>query len=214
MPPIDKILESAAPGATIPPNVTEQLVHAHANSQLWTNPIPIVKPRRNLTWKKVPKKTKIVQSAFCEVCKITCNSEDVLEQHKLGKKHLKNMEKLKEAIAPPPVPNSLIGPQENPNKGNAATATAAAAAAAVAAAAAAAAVRKTKKKATAATVEDLETKRRKILEGGAAAGAVRMCTICNVVCNSAMVFAIHVAGKKHALMTKKHAGATSVATTT
>ena len=51
--------------------------------------------------------------------------------------------------------------------------------------------------------EDLETKRRKVLEGGAAAGAVRTCTICNVVCNSQTVFGSHLAGQKHAAMVKK-----------
>ena len=55
--------------------------------------------------------------------------------------------------------------------------------------------------------EDLETKKRKVLECGAAAGAVRSCTICNVVCNSQSVFNSHLAGQKHAAMVKKQAEA-------
>ncbi|GFY86992.1 hypothetical protein Acr_05g0006310 [Actinidia rufa] len=113
----------------------------------------------NSTWKRtLPKKTKIAQSAWCEVCKIECNSKDVLDQHKMGKKHQKNMEKLNQAIAPPCVTSSgvsvnpVIGPQANPDKGKA-----------------------TRKKA-AEPVEDLEAKRQKIMEGGAAADAVRLCT--------------------------------------
>ncbi|XP_057502418.1 uncharacterized protein LOC130786188 [Actinidia eriantha] len=218
--------------------------------------------------------------AWCEVCKVECNSEDVLNQHKTGKKHQKNVKKLNQAfapsccvapsglqrrvshaphvdpyshhlqcasyqppgvdpgasasslahshggaydpsvayahhlaaiyasgcnkdpnavnahpnatgvnqaIAPPWVAssgvsvNSVIGPLANPDKGKAA-----------------------RKKAK-ASVKDLEAKRRKIMEGGAAADAVRLCTICNVVCNSELVYACHMAGKKHASMMKKHA---------
>lgn len=51
----------------------------------------------------------------------------------------------------------------------------------------------------------LETKRRRVLAGGADAEAVHTCQICNVVCNSAIVFNSHLAGKKHASMLKKNA---------
>ncbi|GMP30715.1 hypothetical protein CsSME_00005249 [Camellia sinensis var. sinensis] len=188
-----------APGVTIPPNGMELLVPAQVSPTTWTK--AKLRPRGNNTWKRDPKKTKVVQSAWCEVCKVECNSQDVLEQHKLGKKHMKNMEKLKEATAPPPVAsgvsnNPVIGPQENPDKGKAAS------------------VQKTKNKA-AEPVEDLEMKKRKILEGGAAADAMMTCTVCNVVCNSEIVFQSHVAGRKHATMLKKHArGGAGVVTAT
>ncbi|XP_057487923.1 uncharacterized protein LOC130773972 [Actinidia eriantha] len=177
-----------ATGVTISPNGTKQSVRPHARINALGG---------NSTWKRtLPKKTKIAQSAWCEVCKIECNSKDVLDQHKMGKKHQKNMEKLNQAIAPPCVPSSgvsvnpVIGPQANPDKGKA-----------------------TRKKA-AEPVEDLEAKRRKIMEGGAAADAVRLCTICNVVCNSELVFAYHMAGKKHASMMKKQAVGASVTAAT
>lgn len=35
----------------------------------------------------------ITQPVHCEVCNITCDTADVLEIHKLGKKHLKNVQK-------------------------------------------------------------------------------------------------------------------------
>lgn len=193
-----------------------------------STPNPVIQPQMRHTWKKVPKKTKVVQSAWCEVCKVDCNSKDVLDQHKLGKKHLKNLQKLEVATltihtpivaapssaviveppttiaAPPasiatstslPVPTPVpapastdapfIGLQESSEKPTPKS-------------------KKSRRKAAART-EDLETKRRKILEGGAAVTAVRACSICNVVCNSDKVYNYHIAGQKHAMMAKKHA---------
>lgn len=165
-----------------------------------------------------------MQSAWCEVCKVDCNSRGVLDQHKLGKKHLKNLEKLKAKLAPAPaltitattpaviidhpvivaappaavaastsLPNSaiavvpadkpIIGPEENPEKSNG---------------------QKSRKR-SAARSENLETKKSRVLAGGADAGSVRACAICNVVCNSSTVFNYHLAGKIHATMVKKHA---------
>ncbi|KAK1440784.1 hypothetical protein QVD17_06615 [Tagetes erecta] len=165
-----------AVGATMPQDVSQQLIPIVPTQSAWTNPIPTVKPR--VPWKKIPKKTKIAQSAWCEICKIECNTRDVLDKHKLGKKHIKNMEKLNSA-ASVATSNPIIGPVENPQKGNSGT----------------------KKKAE--TSQELEMKKRKVLEGGAAANAVRTCEICNVVCNSDAVFRFHLAGQKHASMWKK-----------
>lgn len=176
---------------------------------------------------KAPKKTKIVQSQWCEVCKIDCNSKDVLDNHKLGKKHKRNLEKLRgpppivppaapaivpaslaivpaapaitlaapaiapaaPAVAPLPAPtsvNPIIGPLEKPNGAMSSNA------------------RKAKRRKAAASV-DVETKRLKVLGGGAAAEAIRTCTYCNVVCNSETVYSSHIAGHKHATNVKKHA---------
>ncbi|XP_010259231.1 PREDICTED: zinc finger RNA-binding protein 2-like [Nelumbo nucifera] len=181
----------------IRPNGTDTLVTVNPKPVTWTN--SKIRPI-NDAWRKRPKKTKIVQSAWCEVCKIDCNSKEVLDQHKLGKKHKKNLEKLeaakKEANAPipavAPVANDpLIGPKENPavEKGKTIS------------------VRPTKKKATSSSASgvDLETKRQKVMEGGAAPDAVKVCTICNVVCNSQIVFNYHLAGQKHIAMLKKQA---------
>ena len=54
----------------------------------------------------------------------------------------------------------------------------------------------------AASVQSLLAKRLKLVEGGAAADSVRVCTICNVVCNSQDVFEKHLTGKKHAAQVK------------
>ncbi|XP_073146908.1 uncharacterized protein [Henckelia pumila] len=177
----------------------KQMEVPHASGILAPN--PVTQSKKSNARIKYPKKTKIVQSAWCEVCKIDCNSKGVLDQHKLGKKHQKNLEKLRAATAPTPAHakhaasasllaptvappgKPVIGPEENPNKSKAAK------------------VEKT---------ENLETKKRKVLEGGAAANAVRTCTICNVVCNSETVFNYHLAGQKHASMIKKYASIAEV----
>ncbi|KAL8475792.1 hypothetical protein ACS0TY_028448 [Phlomoides rotata] len=194
---------------TSTPNLTNQLQRRHPG-------------------KKGPKKTKVVQSAWCEVCKIDCNSSGVLDQHKLGKKHLKNLEKLKAKLAPAPAavltatattpavivdPSiivaappaavaastssgdaaaavaPIIGPEENPEKSSG---------------------QKSRKR-SAARREDLETKKQRVLAGGADAESVHACDICNVVCNSATVFNYHLAGKIHASSVKKQALKTAAA---
>nr|GEX58404.1 zinc finger RNA-binding protein [Tanacetum cinerariifolium] len=139
-------------GETVPQDGSQHLVPAIPTHSNWPNQKSTVQPRG--PWKKIPKKTKIAQSAWCEICKIECNTKDVLDQHKLG-------------------------PSENPKKGTSGS----------------------KKKAE--TPQELEMKRRKVLEGGAAASAVRTCSFCNVVCNSDTVFRYHLAGQKHASMLKK-----------
>lgn len=175
---------------TIPANGTNgtELAIADPGLTIWNN--LTFQPHGNGFWKKPQNKTKVVQSAYCEVCKVDCNSKDVLDQHKLGKKHRKNLEKLQAAVAGSSdlagSGNPVIGPQENPCKGKTSY------------------WHRGKKKA-AEPLKDLESKRRKVVEGGAAAEAVRTCVICNVVCNSETVFKHHLAGQKHSAMLKKHA---------
>ncbi|XP_071702587.1 uncharacterized protein [Rutidosis leptorrhynchoides] len=50
------------------------------------------------------------QPFMCEVCKVSCDTKDVLEKHNLGKKHIKNMKKLasSSSIAPD------LAPQRTP----------------------------------------------------------------------------------------------------
>ncbi|CAL9248091.1 unnamed protein product [Arabidopsis halleri] len=132
---------------------------------------------------KLSKKAKVVRSAYCEVCKVECNGPSVFEQHILGKKHLKNLEKLKtccllssntgSSLPGPTIAIPLIGPQENPCKS------------------------KARKKGAESTTEDLETKRRRVVECGVSNESIRLCRICNVVCNSDTVYNDHLAGQKH-----------------
>ncbi|WCJ25627.1 hypothetical protein M5689_007497 [Euphorbia peplus] len=166
----------------------EQLGVPQQASTVW--PIYPYQLHGNGNSNKRIKKTKVVQSAYCEVCKVDCNSKDVLDNHKLGKKHKKNLEKLQVAAAGPsvssvPVSQPPIGPKIDPNKTISTPSS----------------ILRAKKKAS--TLENLETKRQKIVEGGAAQEAVRVCAICNVVCNSEGVYQYHLSGKKHATMMRK-----------
>ncbi|XP_015883381.3 uncharacterized protein LOC107419150 [Ziziphus jujuba] len=161
-----------------------------------------VRSQFSSTGSKVPKKVKVIQSAWCDVCKINCNSNDVYVKHLTGKKHLKNLEQLKKlsnaSNAAASIGSSagsipVIGPPENPqtNKGKSVD------------------TPKPHENATQsqAVKEDLEMKRRKIVESGTAAHSVRMCTICNVACNSQTVLDSHLGGQKHKDMMNKLAKA-------
>nr|CAD1822629.1 unnamed protein product [Ananas comosus var. bracteatus] len=135
--------------------------------------------------------------AFCEVCKVDCNSADVLKTHKQGRKHKKNLQKLQESITPKPVvqaPTTTVASSQetlDANQGNTVTL--------------GQQTKKKKKKAaaTAASAEELELKKRRVLTGGAAEENVKVCTVCNVVANNQKVFDYHIAGQKHAAMVKK-----------
>ncbi|GAB2270072.1 hypothetical protein Dimus_004985 [Dionaea muscipula] len=139
---------------------------------------------------KGPREMKNSQPACCEVCKINFNSTEILSSHLLGKKHQKNLEKQKKPVSDTTTTHTQTKPvnerKEKPQSNNANTSN----------------LQRLKKKAPSQlnTVVDLETKKRKIMEGGGQADAVRTCCICNVVCNSETVFNSHLAGQKHAAM--------------
>ncbi|MBA0834816.1 hypothetical protein Goarm_007141 [Gossypium armourianum] len=151
-------------------------------------------------WNKGKKitKNKISQPTWCEVCQINCNSSNVYAKHLSGKKHLKNLQNLEKSknstcysssTDTPIAANLLIGAVENPAADGCGGADA----------------QKPKKMIaqSEAAKEDLETKKQKVMEGGAAATAIRVCVICNVVCNSQTVFNYHLTGQKHATIVKK-----------
>ncbi|XVF11839.1 hypothetical protein REPUB_Repub08aG0061800 [Reevesia pubescens] len=158
-------------------------------------------PANDHFWNKGKKIMKISQSTWCDVCKINCNSNDVYANHLSGKKHLKNLENLEKSkngtydpssIDTRAATNLVIGAMENPAANSSSGSN----------------VQKLEKAALPeASKEDLAVKKRKVMEGGASAAAVRVCTICNVVCNSQQVFKFHLTGQKHAAMVKKQADA-------
>ncbi|VVA34515.1 PREDICTED: zinc finger [Prunus dulcis] len=74
-------------------------------------------------WSKDTNKIKLVQFAWCEVCKVNCNSNDTYIKHLVGKKHQKNLEQLEKlkndgsastSNVPSAATNAIIGPMKNP----------------------------------------------------------------------------------------------------
>ncbi|PNT65610.1 hypothetical protein BRADI_4g45110v3 [Brachypodium distachyon] len=110
--------------------------HAQWNAH-FGHPLPKNVPRKFM--KKPP---KVVQPASCEVCKIQCDTLEVLMIHK-----------------------TVVQAKKN--------------------------------KSSPASAEDLEVKKRRVLEAGAAQGEVKICTACNVVVNSQKLYEFHILGHKH-----------------
>lgn len=141
-----------------------------------------------------PKKIKADQSKWCDVCKIKCNSKDMYIAHLAGKQHLKKSEKLSKpnidagagistSNTSQPSTNAIIGPREKPGT--------------------------EKPDLQKAPKMDIEMKKLKVIQGGAAEADVRVCTMCDVVCNSQTMFQSHIDGNKHTSMLRKQAEATS-----
>ncbi|XP_049382735.1 uncharacterized protein LOC125847069 [Solanum stenotomum] len=168
--------------AAVSLNGAENLTPANVNPNFF------FQPPRSGSWGGGQRKIKI-QPVWCHVCKIEFTSQTVLDQHILGKKHKKSLDNLKGGsvitastsaplVASAASENPFVGLHEEPNKVNSANG------------------RDSVNKAV-KVVENLEAKKRKVLEGGAATDDVRICLPCNVVCNSESVFRTHLIGKKH-----------------
>ncbi|GAB2270070.1 hypothetical protein Dimus_004983 [Dionaea muscipula] len=140
---------------------------------------------------KGPREMKNSQPACCQVCKINFNSPEVPSSHLLGKKHQKNLEKQKKPASDTTTTHTQMKPvnerEKKAQSNNASNSN----------------LQWLNKKTPSqlnSTDVDLETKKRKIMDGGGQANAFRTCYICNVVCNSETVFNSHLAGQKHAAM--------------
>ncbi|CAA6667366.1 unnamed protein product [Spirodela intermedia] len=123
--------------------------------------------------RKSMKIAKIVQSAYCEVCSVDCNSQEVLSNHKAGKRHRKNLRKA------PPQKESPAGEDDK------------------------AAIESMKRRSAPVADQDLEVKKRRLLEEGTTVESMKVCTLCNIVCNSEIVYGYHIAGQKHSSMVRK-----------
>ncbi|KAG6467431.1 hypothetical protein ZIOFF_074754 [Zingiber officinale] len=167
------------------PVIVVQITPPHGNERVMHS---ISKLTKKAT--KVQKRsTKVVQSVYCEVCKIKCDTQQILMSHKQGKKHKKNMQKLQESItakitnAPSIIAQDKV-PVVDPDKEKPTA-------------------ERKRKNNTPATAQDLEEKKRRVLECGADAAQLKICAICNVVVNSQKVYDFHISGQKHADMVKK-----------
>ncbi|KAJ4960147.1 hypothetical protein NE237_020057 [Protea cynaroides] len=187
--------------ASLRPNGTQPLLSANRNPLGWN--MPKTNPPLNGTSSKGAKKTKIEQSWSCKICKINCNSQIVLDNHKLGKKHKQNLEKLKEskkkasapaaATAAHAAKHPAVGLKESPvaDKGKTVV------------------VQQSEEKGAPSLGPggDLDIEMMKLMDGEAAANALWFCAVCNLVFISQTDFNDHLAGLKHADMVKKQVAA-------
>lgn len=118
--------------------------------------------------KSIPNPSKSIQPLRCEVCKIDCNSKDVYEKHVSGKKHQRNMQNQLN-------PTAATLKKSYSNNGQMTFGASGVAAA-----------------------QELEKKKQKLLNGGAAVDSVMVCTVCNIACSGEEMFKKHLYGKKHA----------------
>ncbi|GJS62372.1 zinc finger, C2H2-like protein [Tanacetum coccineum] len=138
----------------------------------------------------------------CEICKISCDTDEMLKIHSTGRKHKKNLKKLEKTsvlhkhvptthdggeIATSMAADQLQGSLKDDKNVNGDGS-----------------IRKGKRS---GSQMDLETKKQKIMQVGTAPASLRACTVCSVVCNSPKVFDFHMAGQKHAAMVAKQAKA-------
>lgn len=159
----------------------EKVVASTSLNSLWSNSQPI----GNDLIARVPVQTQSVQSLRCEVCNIDCNSKDVWEKHVSGKKHNRNWQIHTNRV---PTAISMVG-------GSVAAKTSSL----VGHIGGGTNHQIILGSTDAAAGQSLMEKRLKLVEGGAATDSVRICTICNVACNSQVVFEKHLTGKKHAV---------------
>ncbi|KAI3785663.1 hypothetical protein L1987_44787 [Smallanthus sonchifolius] len=156
--------------------------------------------------------SKNATTFFCDVCNVTCNSDDMLKKHKEGKKHLKNTEKLpvSSAIMQKTTPSiwcelcgiwctshdlfdkHILGRKhknkaktllQDPKEGNDVFAETG--------------KRKLADDDSVASGEDADTKRLKMMKEDRGSGDLLICRVCNVACEDSVAFNTHVVSSEH-----------------
>ncbi|KAM7476303.1 hypothetical protein LguiB_023546 [Lonicera macranthoides] len=141
--------------------------------------------------------------AWCELCRVDCNTHEILEQHRNGKRHKKNLQVYEELqklnkilVEGPKEPepnNGTDGTVQEPNQEKAPDE----------AGTAEPRVCGTKRKMKAGRGGK---RMRRTDEGPRPEAVPLICELCNVKCDSKVVFDTHLMGKKHILNMKKFQG--------
>lgn len=132
----------------------------------------------------------------CDLCKITCNTLEMYNNHVSGKKHNKKIKNLTMGDKPIQfVPATSTSPETQTPTTNDNDQEHVPSSSQM--------EPKPKTKSKSASKDDIETKKRKVLESGAKDDAVKVCNLCNIVCNGPKVFEYHCMGQKHRSMIKK-----------
>ena len=132
--------------------------------------------------------TNVAPTLRCDVCNVDCSSKDVFEKHLQGKKHNRNLQVRNNPTSASLAISNTVNHISFPNQmgtvdGQVVLGTS-----------------------TLTAGPELEIKKWKVLKSGTTVDSVRVCTICNVVCNSQDVFNKHMAGKKHAIQVSYECG--------
>jgi translation initiation factor IF-1 len=159
-------------------------------------PIEFVPARSGSPGTRAPCTKDDKKIIHCDICKVTCNTLEMYNNHVAGKKHNRKIINLTmgdNAIQFVPAISTSPGtqtPATNDNNQEHVSSSSQM-------------EPKLKRKSKSVSREDLETKKKKVLEGGANGDAVKVCDLCNIVCNSPKVFEYHCNGQKHRSMVKK-----------
>ncbi|XP_076918563.1 uncharacterized protein LOC143579034 isoform X1 [Bidens hawaiensis] len=191
--PLTPIVSQATPSASL-------VVKSEPNEDITVN-LPLTSIASQDT---PPVKGKTVNlhgaKSVCELCGVSCDTDEMLKIHLTGKKHRNNVAKSEQLIGPKPALTTepaetpkLIGPvNEEGEMVNSSG--------------------RKRKSGKGGGDDDVEAKKQRVLQSGTASDSVKVCTLCNVVCNSRKVFESHLAGQKHVAMAVKQAESQAGAT--
>ncbi|GMH28902.1 hypothetical protein Nepgr_030745 [Nepenthes gracilis] len=159
--------------------------------------LPAAVPRKAASDRKPP------QILRCDICNVECNSVEILEQHKTGKKHKKNLQKLEELKNGGNIPSEATASQSKTEAEQQTDVVA------------------TQQENSTANVPEEQNKRpdmKRKMTSSHGAKRLRMepwqprivvpllCDLCNIKCDTQEVFNRHLAGKKHIAKVKRYEG--------
>ncbi|XP_020703621.2 uncharacterized protein LOC110114918 isoform X2 [Dendrobium catenatum] len=113
--------------------------------------------------------------SWCDVCRVDCNSLQVLENHRTGKRHKRTVQLLERMEGRPDMAEKLVADNDTkPEQHNESVIE------------------------TSNIKCDANANRKKKRKRNTAPEQPRVCVLCNAVCNSEAMFQAHLVGKKHA----------------
>ncbi|TYG90752.1 hypothetical protein ES288_A12G207600v1 [Gossypium darwinii] len=111
--------------------------------------------------------SNLIQLRQYDVCNVVCKTKDVCKRHLMGKKHPRNLQATINPV-------TALFPEISNTINNLIFGASGV-----------------------ANFHELDRKKQQLLNAGAPVGSIRMCTICNVACNSHDAFVKHISGRRH-----------------
>ncbi|KAG4170978.1 hypothetical protein ERO13_A12G180900v2 [Gossypium hirsutum] len=124
--------------------------------------------------------SNLIQLRQYDVCNVVCKTKDVCKRHLMGKKHPRNLQATINPVTAlfPEISNTINNVSIVDKTGNVGGQLIFGASGV-------------------ANFHELDRKKQQLLNAGAPVGSIRMCTICNVACNSHDAFVKHISGRRH-----------------